>query len=121
MKTLECQDALIEGGCGAPARHDGVIEPLTEELRDRIEELQTRNAFLEKQVGGEISECLEEFGVEAQNLESLKDPFDQKFKDAAWGFFLADESLRTPHRIWSCLRRGIRSCAENCRGRPSES
>ena len=27
MKDLECQDALIEGGCGAPARHDEFIEP----------------------------------------------------------------------------------------------
>jgi len=73
---------LCEGGADAVGG-GAIVEPMTQEVRERLRFLETRNATLERQLTSEGSERVAELTVETEHLRNLKEHFEQRHQEVA--------------------------------------
>lgn len=72
---------------------EGVIEPFTDELRDKMLRLEARNADLEEQLSTESAQRVAQLVVEVESLRGLKEHFESQHGEACAALRRAEESL----------------------------
>ncbi|CAK0834421.1 unnamed protein product [Prorocentrum cordatum] len=82
LQTQMDLNALKEGVPGS-LESGGVVEPFTQELRDRMQALESQNACLQEQLTQEGSQRVAELTVDAECARSLRDHYEQEFQGAS--------------------------------------
>jgi len=93
LHQAELREAFLREGGGLSSQDGGIVEPFTQELRDRMTALESQNALLEQQVSAGGSARCAELVVETQNLAGLKSHFEQQYLDAQQKLEAAEEMV----------------------------
>jgi len=104
----------LQEGQRTPNSLGEMCEPFTAELRERMQELESRNALLEEQVTMEGTQRVAQLVVEVESLHKMREHFEQRAKERAQELVDTASKLESTEDLLKEVREQCRQLEAQC-------